>query len=208
MSTSDFPPNSEASKKIRPEGKNISPVVKSGAVRRKNSLRKQFSKAFIGGDFKSAVSYALIDVMLPSAREMIIDSFIGGIEKLFRGDTRRRGSLSPQSGPTGFVSYNRYAQGGNRLGGLQRTMSRRARARHDFDEIILDTRGEAEDVLERLHEVVSQYECATVADLYELVSLPSTHADNKWGWTDLTGSDVTRIRGGYLLDLPEPEPID
>jgi hypothetical protein len=55
---------------------------------------------------------------------------------------------------------------------------------------------------------VSRYESASVADLYELVGLSSVHTDNRWGWTDLTGAGVSRIRGGYLLDLPEPEPLD
>jgi len=42
---------------------------------------------------------------------------------------------------------------------------------------------------------------------YELVGLDSTHTDHKWGWEELTGAGVSRIRGGYLLDLPEPEPL-
>jgi hypothetical protein len=87
-------------------------------------------------------------------------------------------------------------------------MSRQGRARHDFDEIVLDERSEAEEVLDRLFDVVNKYESATVADLYDLVGLPSTHADYKWGWTDLRGAGVSRIRDGYLLDLPDPEIID
>lgn len=87
-------------------------------------------------------------------------------------------------------------------------MSRQARARHNFDEIVLDQRSEAEDVIDRLFDLVSRYESASVADLYELVGLSSVHTDNRWGWTDLTGAGVSRIRGGYLLDLPEPEPLD
>ena len=69
-------------------------------------------------------------------------------------------------------------------------------------------RAEAEEVIDRLFELVSIYESATVADLYELVGLSSTHTDHKWGWTDLMGAGVSRIRGGYLLDLPDPEPLD
>jgi hypothetical protein len=87
-------------------------------------------------------------------------------------------------------------------------MSRRARARHDFDEIVLETRGEADEVIDQLYEIVSRYDSATVADLYELVGLASTHTDNKWGWTDLRGAGVTRVRSGYLLDIPEPRPLD
>ena len=86
-------------------------------------------------------------------------------------------------------------------------MSRQARARHDFDEIVLDSRVEAEAVIDRLFDLVSRYESATVADLYEIVGLSSTHIDHKWGWTDLRGAGVSRIRDGYLLDLPEPHSL-
>jgi hypothetical protein len=87
-------------------------------------------------------------------------------------------------------------------------MSQRGRAKHDFDEIVLDQRSEAEEVIDRLYDVVNKYEQATVADLYDLVGLSSNHTDHKWGWTDLRGSGVSRIRDGYLLDLPDPEPLD
>lgn len=207
MTNPEFPPNSEISKKSKNQEKNIVPVVSSGAVRRKKSLRKQFSETFVAGDLRTAVQYVAFDVLLPAAKDMVVESFTQGIEKLIFGDSRRRGSTSPQAGPTGYVSYNRYSMGG-RSSGPSRTISRQARARHDFDEIILDDRVEAEEVIDKLFELVSRYESATVADLYELIGLGATHTDHKWGWTDLHGSGVTRIRGGYLLDLPEPEPLE
>ncbi len=207
MNSSEFPSNSEASKKGTPNGKNISSVVSSGAVRRKKSLRKQFSETFVAGDARTAIRYVIFDVLLPAAKDMVVEAGSQGIEKLIFGDSRRRGATPPQSGPYGNVAYNRYSSGG-RFSGPQRAISRQARARHNFDEIILDQRSEAEEVIDRLFDLVSRYESATVADLYELVGLASTHTDNKWGWTDLSGAGVSRIRGGYLLDLPEPEPFE
>lgn len=202
----EFPPNSKISKKGSSQSKDITPVVSSGAVRRKKSLRKQFSETFVAGDAKTAIRYVAFEVLLPAAKDMVVDSFTQGIEKLIFGDSRRRGSTTPMSGPTGYVSYNRYSRG--QSSGPSRAISRQARARHNFDEIVLDDRVEAEEVIDKLFELVSQYESATVADLYELVGLSSTHTDHKWGWTDLHGAGVSRIRGGYLLDLPEPEPLD
>lgn len=207
MDASDFPSNNETSKKGVTGDKNIERVTSGEATRRKKSLRKQFSETFVAGDAKTAVRYVIFDVLLPAAKDMIVDAGSQGIEKLIFGDSRRRGSRSPQSGPTGYVSYNRYSMG-DRPGSSQRVISRQARARHNFDEIILDQRTEAEEVIDRLFDLVSRYDSATVADLYELVGLSSNHTDHKWGWTDLHGAGVSRIRGGYLLDLPEPEPLD
>lgn len=205
MDTPEFPPNSNASKSQPKEEKNIERVTSGKATRRRKSLRKQFSETFVAGDARSAIRYVVMDVMLPAAKDMIVEAGSQGIEKLIFGDSRRRGSTPPQAGPTGYVSYNRMT---GRAPGPQRVMSRQARARHNFDEIVLDDRQEAEEVIDRLFDLVSRYDQATVADLYELVGFSAAHTDHKWGWTDLHGAGVSRIRGGYLLDLPEPEPID
>ena len=208
MDPSEFPSNSQTKKQTVVVDKNVERITSGDAVRRKKSLRKQFSETFVAGDAKTAIRYVIFDVLLPAAKDMIVDAGAQGIEKLIFGDSRRRGSGSPQAGPTGYVSYNRQSMGNNRFTSPQRAMSRQARATHNFDEIILEDRSDAEEVINRLFDLVSHYETATVADLYELVGLASTHTDHKWGWTDLHGAGVSRIRGGYLVDLPEPTPLN
>ena len=137
MEPPEFPPNSEASKKSV-EDKNIKRVTSGEVVRKKRSLRKQFSETFVAGDAKSAVRYVMFDVLLPAAKDMVVEAVSAGFEKLIFGESRRfRGTTPPQSGPTGYVSYNRMAPK-SRLPSAQRAMSRQARARHDFDEIVLD----------------------------------------------------------------------
>ncbi|HEX4502749.1 MAG TPA: hypothetical protein VH187_16555 [Scandinavium sp.] len=209
MEIPDYPPNSEASKRrLQEEAKNIKRVTTEDPVRRRKPLRKQFQETFVAGDAKTASRYVIFDVLIPAAKDTIVEVLSQGIEKLIYGDSRRRtGSTPPASGPTGLVSYNRYAMQ-SRQTSPQRAMSRMARSRHDFDEVVLTSRTEAEEVIDRLFEVVSRYGSASVADLYELVGISGTHVDNKWGWTDLRGAGVSRVRGGYLLDLPEPQPLD
>lgn len=210
MSQDDFPPNSEASKDPK---KKVDRVTSGDAKLRKRSLRKQFTETFIAGDAKTATRYAMFDVLLPGARDVVFEMVMEGFRKLmFGGESSRRGSTTPQSGFGGVVNYNRVGApspimsmlGG---GGPQRSMSRAARGKHDFDEVILQDRREAEEVLSQLFEVLSQYGTVTVADLYELVGVNATHADHRWGWQALPGAGVTRVRGGYLLDLPNPQPI-
>lgn len=209
MEIPEYPPNSEASKRrAREEEKDIKRVTSEDPVRRKKSLGKQFKETFVAGDVKSTVRYGVFDVLIPAAKDTVVEVLSQGIEKLIYGDSRRRpGSTPPQAGPTGIISYNRYSMQ-SRQTAPQRVMSRQARSRHDFDEVVLTSRAEAEEVIDKLYEVVSRYGTATVADLYELVGITGTHTDNKWGWTDLRGAGVSRVRGGYLLDLPEPQPLD
>jgi hypothetical protein len=207
MDIPDYPSNREGERKTEPE-KDLKRVTTSDPKRRRKPLRRQFSETFLQGDAKSATQFVIFDVLIPAAKDMIAEAGAEGIRTLLFGENRRRGTTPPQAGPTGYVSYNRYSMGNRPQTGPQRVMSRQARARHDFDEVVLETRGEAEEVIDRLFEVVSRYGVATVADLYELVGIAGSHTDNKWGWSDLRGSGVSRVRGGYLLDLPEPQPVD
>lgn len=205
----EYPPNS---KKVTNTGdeKKVERVTSAQATRRKKPLGKQFSKTFIGGDAKTAMHYVVFDVLIPAAKDALADAGSQGLERLIFGESRsKRGrGATPMSGATGYVSYNRMGMGGNERPALPKQLSRRARSQHDFDEIVLPSRTEAEEVLDRLFDLVSRYDSATVADLYELTGLEGTHTDNKWGWTNLRGASVTRVRGnGYLLDLPDPEPL-
>lgn len=204
MSTEGYPPNSDKAKLGETEEKNIKQVTSAPAIRRKKGIGKQFKSIFFGGDAKSALSYGFYDVVIPAAKEMIVDFGRETLEKLVMGTSRRQRN-APPSGQMGYVSYNRYAMGGQQA---PRSISRSSRVRHNFDEIILDSRQEAEDVLDRLFEIVDRFGSASVADLYDLVGVQSNHADQKWGWEELRGSVASRVRGGYLLDLPEPAPLN
>jgi hypothetical protein len=141
------------------------------------------------------------------AREAIIEAVREGIEKLVRGDSYRRRN-SPTSGAQGYVSYNRMGSRTMPPREEPRALSRGARARHDFDDIVLPSRAEAEQVIERMFDIVGRYDTATVSDLYELVGIRGTHVDNKWGWSDMRGAGVVRVRDGFLLELPDVQPME
>lgn len=207
----DFPPNSEKSKQGAPrEPKKVERVTSADAVRRKRPLGKKFKDVFFGGDARTAGEYVMLSVIIPAIKDTLVEAGQAAIEKMIYGESRS-GRRRP-SGGTGYVSYNR-------MGGpvrdpaddrppMGRSISRRARARHDFDEIVLSTRSEAEEVLDRMFDLLSKYETVSVSEMYELVGLESSHTDHKWGWTSLTGASVERVRtGGFLLDLPEPEAL-
>lgn len=191
--------------------KKVEQVVSGGVVRRKKPLRKRFAETFVNGDARGVASYILLDILIPAAKDTVVDAMSQGAEKMFFGEARsssRRSGNRPGSN-NGYVSYNRYAPT-NTHGRREepRVPSRRARATHNFDEIILATRVEAEEVIDRLFDLVSRYDSATVADLYELVGVTGDYTDDKYGWVDIRGAGVTRVRNGYLLDLPKPEPLE
>lgn len=200
----EYPPNSDVSKQPPQEEKNVERVTSEDPIRRRKSLGKQFKSTFFSGDARSAFRYVVFDVLVPAAKEAIAEAGREGIDRLVFGDSKRKRS-APPSGPTGYVSYNKYAMGG--ASEPPRPMSRKARARHDFDEIVLMSRAEADEVIDRMFDILGRYDSVSVADLYQMTGIEETHTDYKWGWRELRGAGVARVRNGYLLDLPDPEPL-
>lgn len=217
----EFPPNSHVAKaavgepvqETKTDRETLEPVVTGKVIQRKKPLGKRFMETFFGGDAKGVVGYVVADVLLPAAKDTIADAVSQGIERMLFGESRSssRRTGSRPGGVGGFVSYNNYSRPSTRRDDprdRERNPSRRSRASHDFDEIVLATRHEAETVIDRLYDIISKYEQATVSDLYDLVGVSSNFTDAKWGWTDMRGAGPTRVSNGYLLELPKPEPLN
>lgn len=217
----DFPPNS-AKARARSEGppsaersERIERITSAEAERRRRGLGTKFKGVFIGGTARGAWDYMLVDVVIPAIQDTIIEAFQGGVERLVKGDSRRSRRYgygypsSPYPDNRPHVDYRGY--GMNRpptSATTTRTISRRSRARQDFDDIVIASRSEAHDVLDRMFDFLSQYGVVKVAELYEMVGIRSEHTDHKWGWTSLSGARVARLSDGrFMLDLPEPEEL-
>ncbi len=210
----EFPSNSKHSQppKAAPE-KVVEQVVASEATSRKKSLGRRLREVFIGGDTKSVINYVISDVLVPQAKDMFAEAVSQGFEKLIYGEarsgSRRYGGRAP-TGP-GPTNYTRYAVRGNNPIGRQGHEDRRPTASvrtQMVDDILLATRPEAELVVDRMYDLLRDYDTVTVADLHSLVGLSSSYTDQKWGWTDLQGTNVRRVRDGYVLDLPKTVSLD
>lgn len=205
----DYQSNSHKDKKpaTKPE-KKVQRVTKGEVIVAKKSPGRKFKEIFVMADFRSVMEYVVTDVLLPAARNMIVDSASKGVERLMYGASnyRRPGGSKVTYG--GFVNreprdvISRSAPRGA-TGGLIRPHSQR-QVREDF---ILTSRDEAETVLERMQDIIETYDIVTVADFNELVGFPSNHVDNKWGWDFIGDVQIRQIREGYLIDLPPAQPV-
>ena len=79
---------------------------------------------------------------------------------------------------------------------------------YDYDNIILSSRGEAEDVLMKMDELMDTYGLVRVADLYDLVGITGNYTDNKYGWTNIRNAEIVRVRDGYMIKMPRAVAID
>ena len=72
---------------------------------------------------------------------------------------------------------------------------------------MLESRGEAEEVITRMDELIETYGVVSVADLYDLVGKTCEYTDNKYGWTNVRNAEPIRVRDGWMLRLPKALPL-
>lgn len=193
----EYKSNSHRSREIEREEKKVERVVK-GQV--KSKKKNKFADTFISEDAASVKEYIIFDVLIPAAKNAISDMVTTGIQMMLYGEVRG-GSKSKGS----KVSYSKYYDDRR-----ERDYDRRSRTRsgYDYDEIILESRAEAEEVLNSMDDLLERYGLVSVADLYDLVGVTGNYTDNKYGWTNLRHASVQRLRDGYLLKLPRAIPLD
>lgn len=203
METSENKPKAQYtgnSHKSREDRAKLQQVTSSRGVTRKKPLGSRISAALTGDDAKSVGEYILMDVLVPAVKSLIFEVTSQGAERMLWGDSSGR-SRTPSQGRSGFTPYNQIR---STPGGQVRDISRQARNAHNFDEVVLPTRAEAEMVLNGMYEVLEQYDIVTVAELYNLTGITGSYTDEKYGWNDLRGATAKRVREGYVLVLPTP----
>lgn len=220
----EFPPNSHTQKEARPSRdktekpppkKEVARVTRSKATLRKKPLHKKFLDAFRPEDNVGFVEYTLLEVLVPGIKDALADAVHGTIDNALGTTTR---TSRRRRGEGGYTSYNRMSDSRSSRGrGRSRDREdddrrggrrRETRVADDVREVILDTRVEAEEVVDSMIELASKYDCATMRDLLSLIGEPHNPTHEDWGWFDLRGTRIHRVGGGYLIDLPRPEPLD
>jgi hypothetical protein len=194
----NYKPNSKVSKKVDDKGEvkkeKVEKIVK-GTV--KSKKKNGFFSSFLSGDFMDIKEYVMQDVLIPALKNAIEDTITNGISMMLNGGEPRRGNRKSSASR---VSYRSYYDRDDRERDRDRGRSRNAG--YSYDDIILETRGEAEDVIARLDELIDVYGMASVADLYDLVGISGQYTDNKYGWTNVASATHVRVRDGYLLKMP------
>lgn len=191
----EYKPNSHKSKED--EKKKVESVVKGRVKTKKKSEVRKFADVFIPEDMANVKQYIVSEVIVPAIKKTIseiVDMFLYP-----DGSGRKRSSTNSR------VSYTNYY---DRRDDRARVVA--PRGGYQYDDIIFDNRGEAEEVLEKMDELIETYGVVSVGDLYDLVGISnqSSYTDQKYGWTNIRTAQVVRLRDGYMIKLPKVLPID
>lgn len=188
----NYPSNSHKAREEVAE-KKVEKVVSGKTSTKKKSGIRKLSDTFLSEDVGNVKSYIFSEVLLPAAKKLVSDIVTNGVNMLLYGEIKNK------KGNSSKVSYSRYYDDRSPV----------VRNNFDYDEIIFETRGDAEAVLDAMYDILNQYKVVSVAELYDLASITThNYTCNNYGWVDLRGSSVVRVRDGYILKLPRALAID
>ena len=204
MNEMDYKSNSHKARKEQAElpEKKVEKVV-TGAVRtKKRSGVNKLADIFIPGDVHNVKSYVFMDVLVPAIKDAIEDIVTNGIRMILRGETTAR----KKTGSSSYISYDRFSD--KRDSGRTTTdAATRAKTGFTYDDIIFESRGEAEEVLSRMDELIETYNQVTVADLYDLAGISCDYTYQKYGWTNINTAEPVRVGSGYIIKFPRVTPL-
>lgn len=181
---------SKEEKKQAPDRKKTQAVAKA-KVKKKSSVRK-FTETFVSEDVSNVKDYIIGDFIIPLIQKTICDIFEEIPKTIFYGKSKGRKHTSDR------LSYRSYSDRDRR----DRRYDEPRRSRFDSDDIVFDTRGEAEKVLSVMDEIMDEYDLVRVSDLYDLAGLSCPYVWNDYGWTNIRNAEVVRVRDGYVIKMP------
>lgn len=176
-------------------------VIKGKAKVKKNDMRK-LTNVFISDDVSNVKNYIFMDVIVPAVKKAIYDLVVGTLDMSLYGG-RGKGGKRPISDKVSYIDYGSASDHRDR----RSYNSTRTTTGYSYDDIVVDTRGEAEAVLSRMDELMETYGIVRVADLYDLVGVTGQYTDNNYGWTNIRNAEVVRVRDGYKIKMPRALPL-
>lgn len=180
--------------------KKVEKVISGKVKTKKKSETRKLADVFLSEDIGNVKSYIIFDVLIPAAKKTVSEVIKKGIDMILYGDT----SFDTKDSRATKVSYRSYFNEPKD----RRTSSNKIAAGYNYDDVIFNSRYEAEEVLERMDELIETYDNVSVADFYDLVGITGSYTDNKYGWTDIRTAKVVRVSGdGYMIKLPKVIPL-
>jgi hypothetical protein len=199
----EFTPNSnrfkEEQKRTVEEKKKVEKVVKGAVKTRKKSDARKFIDGLVTEDIPNIKSYVVTEVLIPTVKNTLWDIFTNSLDMVLFGGTKR----SNKQSTAGRVSYRSYYDSDRN----RNQSNEPRRSGYSYEDVILETRGEAEDVISRMDELIELYGEVSVGDLYDLVGITGNYTDEKYGWKNIRNAEPIRVGQGYMIKLPKVTPL-
>lgn len=166
---------------------------------KKRGFLSRVKDTILPDDVDDVATYIVCDFIIPGLRDFAWNVGRDLLESFTIGCGTGRGYSSSY----GRSSYGRSRDYGSYYRSQSQRRSNRVSGSNDFQEYILSSREEAEDVLDEMMEILDHEMFVSIADYYDIIGVKSSgFTDNNFGWENLSSARVGRARDGYILNLP------
>lgn len=201
---SELKPNSHKFKEseAKKEKRRLSPVTSNKVVVQKKSAGKKIWESFITTDAETLGDYIYNDVIVPLIKKGIVET----INMILYNNPRANNSNGNSASK---VTYGGYVNSAFKPAPQQALPLKKKSETFDFENIIFETRSDAENVLNAMYQAIQTYGDVSVLDFYDLTHIDTDNfTAHKYGWTDLSGTDIIRGHNGYYIKFPNVRPIN
>lgn len=181
--------------------KKVEKVIKGTVKTKKKTGITKLTDVFIAKDVRDVKSFMVADVLVPAIKNTLEDIIVKGARMLLRGDSGSRGGSRNSYDKVSYRNY--YDADDYRSDDIPFR-----RASRSYEDITLETRDDAEEVIKEMNMLIKRYGMVSIGDLNDLVGRTGEYTDNKYGWYNLRNAYAVRERDGYSLKLPRPKPLD
>lgn len=186
----------------------VTKVVKGSVRKKQETLGTKVKRNFFSMEADSIGDYIVNDILIPAVKSTVTDMVQSGIEILLYGEKKGYRRRDDTRGRVNYTSYSSRDRERERERDRDRYRDRRRSTRMSYEDILLDTRAEAEEVLSCLVDLTEDYGQATIGDFYDLIGVTGDFTDTKYGWRDLSTARVVRERDGFSIDFPRAKAIN
>lgn len=175
-----------------PKKERVKKVISGKASFKKDSGIDKFAHVFLGADIEDIRRYIISDVIIPKAKSTILDT----VQAVLYGKSYR-----PNTQNTSKVSYRSYYS--DDIPKSNQSSQSEPNQKPDYQNIVLETRSDAEDVLDSMDDMIGRFKKASVFDLMDLIGKDCDYTWDRYGWTSLKNAEVIPSKNGYWLKLPK-----
>lgn len=196
------------------EAPRVKKIEGVNVVKVKKPLGKRIAENFGGQDLKSVGKLLAVTVLLPGAKDIMMNLLEEGGRRMIYGETASRRSGSIIGGGTQIrrTSYGAASRGGsNIISGGQSNLDPREKQMFDFSNLLIADATKADEIIMEMETAIEEFGVVTVADFFEAIGESGNgYTDRKFGWDAkaFAGAKPVRGRGGWILDIPAPLEID
>ena len=206
-------PSNTLKERNKPQGQQQKPKPELKCVvsgKSKPVPKSIWSKVFVGikpTSGQTMKEFIFDEIVTPLIQRAVVEGVTGAINFLVKGDAYADRKDIQKFGKS-YINYNGISSG-KPNGGNNYVYSGKNTGM-DIENVWFESRADAQRVLDEMNGAIAQYDILTVNGFYDIIGRTSIidPSNERFGWSDLRNAYVTAFRGGWVLHLPRPLPID